>query len=331
MDWGTLAWHIFWCLLIAFLLGLVLGWILKSLFGKDVSGKYEADLNAKNDEIRGLKAKLATASGDASASVKFKTDLSACNDENAGLKARIAKLESDADLNLTNSQAENEQLKTQIASLEGDLAAAKNASTTSTATVATLGAIGGSAVTAAVTGGGGTSSSMDAWNSDYGKIKKRLDELEILATDDEEDTDEELQAWTSETEFLQSKIAILKSGADSDETKSRISELDAGAISLLAILNKARADKAEGIAKVRRQGYGAGVRDDLKEIEGVGPVLEKVLNGLNVWTFKQIAQWDSGRVAEVSANLPSFKDRIGREDWVGQSKELHFQHYNERV
>jgi predicted flap endonuclease-1-like 5' DNA nuclease len=330
MDWGTLAWHIFWCLLIAFLLGLVLGWILKSLFGKDISGKYEADLNAKNDEIRGLKAKVATASGDASASAKFKTDLSACNDENAGLKARIAKLESDADLNLKNSQAENAQLKTQIASLEGDLAAKIASTTTTTATVATLGAIGGGAVTAAVTGGG-KSSSMDAWNSDYGKIKKRLDELEVLATDDEEDTDEELQAWTSETEFLQSKIAILKSGADSDETKSRIGELDAGAISLLAILNKARSDKAEGIAKVRRQGYGAGVRDDLKEIEGVGPVLEKVLNGLNVWTFKQIAQWDSGRVAEVSENLPSFKDRIGREDWVGQSKELHFQHYNERV
>lgn len=330
MDWGTLAWHIFWCLLIAFLLGLILGWILKSLFGKDISGKYEADLNARNDEIRGLKAKVAAASGDASASAKFKTDLSACHDENAGLKAQIAKFESEADLNLKNSQAENAQLKTRIAALEGDLAAAKTASPTTNATVATLGAIGGSVATAAVTGGG-TSSSIDAWNSDFGKIKKRLDELEVLATDDEEDTDEELQAWTSETEFLQSKIDILKSGADSDETKSRIGELDAGAISLLAILNQARSDKAEGIAKVRRQGYGAGMRDDLKEIEGVGPVLEKVLNGLNVWTFKQIAHWDDAKTAEVSANLPSFKDRIGREDWIGQSRQLHFNHYGESV
>jgi predicted flap endonuclease-1-like 5' DNA nuclease len=330
MDWGTLAWHIFWCLLIAFLLGFILGWVLKSLFGKDISGKYEADLNAKNDEIRGLKAKLATASGDASASAKFKTDLSACNDENAGLKARIAKFESDADVNLKNSQAENAQLKSRIASLEGDLATARTASTTTPAIAATLGAIGGSAATGAVTGGAATSGN-DVWNNEYGKIKKRLDELEVLATDDEEDTDEELQSWSAETEFLQGKIAALKGGANSDADKSRINELDANAISLLAILRKARSDKAEGIAKVRRQGYGAGVRDDLKEIEGVGPVLEKVLNGLNVWTFKEIAQWDDARTAEVSANLPSFKDRIGREDWIGQSRELHFKHYGERV
>ncbi len=326
MDWGTLAWHIFWCLLIAFLLGFILGWLLKTLFGKDISGKYEADLAAKNDEIRGLKAKLATASGDASASAKLKTDLSALSGENADLKARLAGLEKDSKASLENCLGENTSLKSKIVSLEGDLAAAKTSSST---TAAALGALGGSVATAAVTGG--SSSSMDAWNSDYSKIKKRLDELEVLATDDEEDTDEELQAWTSETAFLQSKIAILQSGANSDDTKSRIGELDANAVSLLAILSKARSDKAEGIAKVRRQGYGAGVRDDLKEIEGVGPVLEKVLNGLNIWTFKEIAGWDGNRVAEVSTNLPSFKDRIGREDWVGQSKELHFKHYNERV
>ncbi len=137
--------------------------------------------------------------------------------------------------------------------------------------------------------------------------------------------------WALETESLQAKIAGLKGGAKSDADSSRVSELDASAVSLLAILRKAREDKAAGIAKVRRQGYGKGVRDDLKEIEGVGPVLEKVLTGLNIWTFKEIALWSSERVAEVSNHLPSFKDRIGREDWVVQSKELHFKHYGERV
>ena len=35
--------------------------------------------------------------------------------------------------------------------------------------------------------------------------------------------------------------------------------------------------------------------DDLKTISGIGPKLEKVLNGLGVWTYAQIADWQPGR------------------------------------
>ena len=61
--------------------------------------------------------------------------------------------------------------------------------------------------------------------------------------------------------------------------------------------------------------------DDLKAISGIGPKLEKVLNGLGIWTFAQIAGWSAEEVAWVDDYL-GFKGRIGRDDWLGQAAAL---------
>jgi predicted flap endonuclease-1-like 5' DNA nuclease len=61
--------------------------------------------------------------------------------------------------------------------------------------------------------------------------------------------------------------------------------------------------------------------DDLKMIKGVGPALEKTLNGLGVYTFAQIAKWSTDDIAWVDGNL-KFKGRILRDDWVSQAKTL---------
>ena len=61
--------------------------------------------------------------------------------------------------------------------------------------------------------------------------------------------------------------------------------------------------------------------DDLKAISGIGPKLEKVLNGLGVWTYAQIAAWTKEEIAWVDDYL-SFKGRIGRDDWIGQAVKL---------
>jgi NADH-quinone oxidoreductase subunit E len=61
--------------------------------------------------------------------------------------------------------------------------------------------------------------------------------------------------------------------------------------------------------------------DDLKVISGIGPKLEKVLNGLGVWTYAQIAGWSREEIAWVDDYL-SFKGRIGRDGWIGQAAKL---------
>jgi NADH-quinone oxidoreductase subunit E len=60
---------------------------------------------------------------------------------------------------------------------------------------------------------------------------------------------------------------------------------------------------------------------DLKKISGVGPKLEKVLNGLGIWSFGQIAAWTPEEIAWVDDYL-SLKGRIGRDDWTAQAAAL---------
>lgn len=61
--------------------------------------------------------------------------------------------------------------------------------------------------------------------------------------------------------------------------------------------------------------------DDLKRISGVGPKLEKVLNGLGIWTYAQVAALTGEEIARLDEHL-GFSGRIGRDDWVGQAAGL---------
>lgn len=61
--------------------------------------------------------------------------------------------------------------------------------------------------------------------------------------------------------------------------------------------------------------------DDLKLIDGVGPKLEQVLNGLGVWTHRQIADWKPAEIAWVDDFL-QFNGRIENDGWLKQASEL---------
>ncbi|MEZ5779750.1 MAG: 50S ribosomal protein L21 [Paracoccaceae bacterium] len=61
--------------------------------------------------------------------------------------------------------------------------------------------------------------------------------------------------------------------------------------------------------------------DDLKQLSGVGPALEKKLHEAGVTSFAQIAGWKKADIAEFDEKL-SFQGRIERDDWVAQAKKL---------
>ncbi|MEL7402777.1 MAG: NADH:ubiquinone oxidoreductase [Pseudomonadota bacterium] len=65
-----------------------------------------------------------------------------------------------------------------------------------------------------------------------------------------------------------------------------------------------------------------GGADDLKQIKGVGPKLEKMLNSMGFYHFDQIAGWSATEVAWVDENLQGFKGRVTRDNWIDQSKIL---------
>ncbi|GJM02005.1 MAG: hypothetical protein DHS20C08_05060 [Rhodomicrobium sp.] len=64
-----------------------------------------------------------------------------------------------------------------------------------------------------------------------------------------------------------------------------------------------------------------GEADDLKKIDGVGPVIEKKLNELGIYHYTQIAEL-SKEQADAIDNAIAFKGRIERDDWLGQAKKL---------
>lgn len=77
------------------------------------------------------------------------------------------------------------------------------------------------------------------------------------------------------------------------------------------------AERPTALADARARGA-----DDLKRIKGVGPKLEKVLNGLGYFHFDQIAAWDAAELELVDGALEGFSGRATRDDWIGQAAEL---------
>ena len=65
-----------------------------------------------------------------------------------------------------------------------------------------------------------------------------------------------------------------------------------------------------------------GAPDDLKQIKGVGPKLEKTLHGMGIFHFDQISSWGPAEQAWIDENLQGFKGRASRDNWVEQAKTL---------
>jgi large subunit ribosomal protein L27 len=62
--------------------------------------------------------------------------------------------------------------------------------------------------------------------------------------------------------------------------------------------------------------------DDLKKIKGVGPKFEGLLNSFGIYQYAQMAAFSAKDVEWLAAELGSFPDRIDRDEWVKQAKDL---------
>ncbi len=62
--------------------------------------------------------------------------------------------------------------------------------------------------------------------------------------------------------------------------------------------------------------------DDLKLINGIGPVYEEKLNELGIYTFEQISKLKAADREELSAIDGITREKIESDEWVKQAKEL---------
>ncbi|MFN3846120.1 MAG: NADH-quinone oxidoreductase subunit E [Paracoccaceae bacterium] len=87
----------------------------------------------------------------------------------------------------------------------------------------------------------------------------------------------------------------------------------------------ATAAEAAGVSSVATKPQGltaarGGSADNLKEIEGIGPTLEKLCNELGFFHFDQIAAWTAGDIDWMDQNLKGFRGRVTRDKWVPQAR-----------
>ena len=109
------------------------------------------------------------------------------------------------------------------------------------------------------------------------------------------------------------KARAAKAKADAAAAPAALADLPA---EKPAKAQKAKAAAGPEILKAPR----GGKADDLKLIEGIGPVMEKLVNAAGVFHFDQIAGWTEADVEFFDAKMDRFKGRIARDKWVAQAK-----------
>ena len=78
--------------------------------------------------------------------------------------------------------------------------------------------------------------------------------------------------------------------------------------------------KEKKSAPVKEKKTATSVSDDLKQLSGVGPALEKKLHAAGVKSFEQIAAWSPKDVEVINEKISS-KGRVEKEGWIDQAKE----------
>jgi len=121
--------------------------------------------------------------------------------------------------------------------------------------------------------------------------------------------------------------------ADEPAPPTRVDDIDTGASGTLArpvddsvfAPNTAK----ERVAEIARRTAGGLTppHDDLVRIHGVGPKIAKLLNSMQITSFRQVARFSPDDVAVVNDALEVFPGRIERDDWMASARELHREVY----
>lgn len=151
--------------------------------------------------------------------------------------------------------------------------------------------------------------------ADKSKLLQDLDELQkLLQKTDEEGTGKKMFYQQLESEVSTARYRIKQLEFQTKENEETIARLKSE-------LAAASAKKVNGThsehAFVR---HAEPIRkDDLTEIKGIGPFIEKRLNMIGIYSFQQLAELTPENVDRVGTAIEFFPQRIIKDDWVGQA------------
>ncbi|MEL7120022.1 MAG: poly(R)-hydroxyalkanoic acid synthase subunit PhaE [Bacteroidota bacterium] len=118
-----------------------------------------------------------------------------------------------------------------------------------------------------------------------------------------------------ETQSLRTKIRTLEARLAKLESSLAGSTVAAPAPKAIPATPKAALFEAVGKAT-------SASKDDLKQIKGIGPKLEKMLNELGIYTFGQLSKMTDTEYDLVDSLLSSFQGRGKRDKWAEQAAGL---------
>ena len=142
-----------------------------------------------------------------------------------------------------------------------------------------------------------------------------IDEIGLVAIDSADDEDEE--SLSASVIALADRVSSAPAdlddgiGADEEDTSGQLEALAADA-GLEELLDESTSSET----------YTDETTDDLQQIKGVGPAIEKTLHSLGIHRYQQIAEMSEYEIDRVARELRGFRSRIYREDWIGQAKML---------
>lgn len=293
--------------LIGFLFGLLIGYLLRSPRVRRLKKELEesnADLVQARLELGGMKDQLDQKEADLQRVnydlVEMTGRVDALEEEKAKLLKDIFHANQELENHQTSTrsyQAKIEYLNQQIADFEEKLETASTPEVvedTETATPVTF-------VAADATEAG----HLDATNQRLERFEAKLAQLES-----------ENQALKQQIRSLHPQEAVPTAKSAAVDSSSLVFEIDD--IEEEPEL-KTTSDKPVMNKKIAVEGID---RDDLTKIDGVGPFLQTKLNEIEVYTYAQIADWNSARIAEVTEKISYFPGRIEKDNWVGQARSL---------
>lgn len=108
-----------------------------------------------------------------------------------------------------------------------------------------------------------------------------------------------------------------------------VSEFSAAGNSEAAVLSRIAARAGEvNFDRIGRAT--AAEADDLKDIVGIGPFLERKLHSIGIYTFRQVANFTKEDADQINSIIEFFPGRIERDNWVDQSQVFHERKYGQR-
>jgi predicted flap endonuclease-1-like 5' DNA nuclease len=156
------------------------------------------------------------------------------------------------------------------------------------------------------------------------QLQSQLSATQETSSEDAKTVIRERDRIKEELLSLQPYIEELKSEKSQLKKRAEQLEKEVQLVQDNALLLKNDLEKVKGENEVLNsrmsKSFTLPPKDDLKLIHGIGPSIEKKLNALGIYSFRQISEFTPRAIDEITETIKFFPGRIDRDKWVSQAR-----------